>query len=200
MSLTIIYPGCVLAQNTLVIVYVYTKGILKTFLTCLPFTQGNSLSEILLDSDTDEDSDYEVRPAPALPVYVRVLMLFLISWQAFFTVSHAGLAMMVVFLYHFFRVLFLFENTSDILKCFVKFWPKSPTGLHQSLNIQLDKFKQFVVCPSCHCIYDYDHCITATKQVRKCQFIAFPNHPRQSKRSPCGTPLLDRKKTQNGYL
>ena len=60
------------------------------------------MSEILLDSDTDEDSDYEVRPAPALPVYVRVLMLFLISWQAFFTVSDAGLVMMVVFLYHFF--------------------------------------------------------------------------------------------------
>ena len=96
--------------------------------------------------------------------------------------------------------MFLFENSSDILKCFVKIWPKSPTGLHRSLNIQLDKFKQFVVCPSCHCIYDYDHCITATKQVQKCQFIAFPNHPRRSKRSPCGTPLLDRKKTQNGYV
>ena len=56
------------------------------------------LAHVLIDRDDDDNNlDSEiVRADQPIPVLVRILMIFLLLWQAFFAGSDAGLAMAIV--------------------------------------------------------------------------------------------------------
>ena len=59
--------------------------------------------------------------------------------------------------------------------------------------ITSDPFLKFVVCPSCHSIYNFDECfnIVAGKKVpKKCCKVSFPNHPYASYQKPCNHKLI----------
>lgn len=76
--------------------------------------------------------------------------------------------------------------------------PLSLRALHKSL----DSFINYVVCPSCHSIYQYVDCISYGLNRSKesnCSHIAFPNHPRPSFRKACNTVLLKKVRTKSGY-
>ena len=48
--------------------------------------------------------------------------------------------------------------------------------------------------PLCHSIYDYDACSLAgdgrTNEVKRCQHVAYPNHPHSYFRKQCKQPLM----------
>ena len=53
----------------------------------------------------------------------------------------------------------------------------------------------YVVCPQCFKVYDYDDCVLrvgSQEQSLKCQYVEFPNHPQRSRRQKCNTILLKR--------
>ena len=58
-----------------------------------------------------------------------------------------------------------------------------------------------MVCPKCHSVYNYEDCVNkSTSHGRStsklCKHIAYPNHPHQSRRTPCDTLLLKAVKTK----
>lgn len=62
------------------------------------------------------------------------------------------------------------------------------------------KFKDYVICPKCHSLYDLQDCtvkIGSILTAKKCQYVPFPHHPMASFRQQCGTPLLRRIKSQS---
>lgn len=80
-----------------------------------------------------------------------------------------------------------------------------PTSLHTTrkmLGFHVDHFEQFVVCPKCNLVYEFDQCIghTASRQKysKRCWYVPFPNHTRRQQRSTCGVPLLDTVKSRSG--
>ena len=124
-------------------------------------------------------------------------MIFLLAWQAFFSISDAGLAMAILFFHHFFRLLASLDTGSTVLRSFANLWPKSTNSLHKTMNVSGNEFTEYAVCPKCHSIYDYDPSSTETKI---CEFIQFPNHTHKSRRRPCNTPLMNKVKTKNGFV
>ena len=68
------------------------------------------------------------------------------------------------------------------------------------LGIKKDDFVEFVVCPKCHSIYDYDDCIITkankSQESKCCKYQPFPDHPHRSRRKKCGTALLRTVKTR----
>lgn len=123
--------------------------------------------------------------------------MFLLAWQICFAVSDAGLAMAIIFFYHFFRLLFSLENNSPILNLFVDFWPKSVAGLQKLLHFSSCQFTEYVVCPKCHSLYEYKQCVTPSGQSKLCKHAP---HRQKSRQKMCGAPLLTKVKTQTGFV
>ena len=158
--------------------------------------------DLLLDSD-DEDIADEQQVEHSMPIFVHILACFLLLWQTFFHVSDAGISMLIVFLHHFFRIVAQADGCSMVLKQFANYWPKTIAALNKAFGIKKDDFTEFVVCPTCHSIYNFDDCVITrgTKKVSKvCEFKPYPRHPHRSKKQPCGTTLLRTVKTKQGSV
>ena len=72
-------------------------------------------------------------------------MIFLLAWQAFFSISDAGLAMAILFFHHFFRLLASLDTGSTVLRSFANLWPKSTNSLHKTMNVSGNEFTEYVV-------------------------------------------------------
>ena len=75
--------------------------------------------------------------------------------------------------------------------------------VHSLFGIKEREFIKYVVCPKCHSVYNYEDCVNkSTSHGRStsklCKHIAYPNHPHQSRRTPCDTLLLKTVKTKRG--
>lgn len=72
-----------------------------------------------------------------------------------------------------------------------------------SSRASAETFTQYICCPSCHSIYNWNKCIIQDHddQLRSklCTFQWFPNHPQHQHRHPCGHSLME-KKSSNGRL
>lgn len=144
---------------------------------------------------SDGEDNEEPPATPSLPPVVRLLVVFLVSWQILFQVPNAALNALVVFLWHFLRLLsHLLKN--EFLTGLISFLPKTYLGLVQLLKLDSEgRFTSYVVCPGCNSIYNYESCYEMKngKTVSKtCEFVAFPHHPHRSQRQPCGKILLKR--------
>ena len=65
-----------------------------------------------------------------------------------------------------------------------------------------DQFVEYVVCPSCHSVYEYKDCYIirhGQKESKVCAHVAYPNHSQHSKRKPCGATLLKNIKSGKSY-
>ena len=137
---------------------------------------------------------------PSLPPVVRVLLLFLVSWQSLFHVPDVALNALVVFFWHFLHVLSrILKNES--LKHLTTFLSMTYHGLLRSIKLDSKgRFTSYVVCPRCSSIYDYESCyeVNNGKAISKsCDFVAFPDHPHHSQRERCGVMLLKKVRTKH---
>lgn len=74
-------------------------------------------------------------------------------------------------------------------------FPQSVHGCYSYVNLDPTPYKEYVVCRSCHTLYDQSLQplilgTTRNPESAKCLVIEFPNHPQQRFRQPCGTVLL----------
>ena len=128
-----------------------------------------------------------------MPVAVRMLLCFLLLWQFLFHVSDAGMGVLILFLHHFFHMM-ASAHPGQYLHNICKVWPKSFLGALKIIHIGKVEFNEYIVCPSCHAIYDYDWCIVkranGSRLPKPCKNVLFPNHPFASFRKECGAALL----------
>lgn len=78
---------------------------------------------------SDEEDDAVASGSnPALPSVVRLLLVFLVSWQCMFHVPDGAVSVLVVFIWHFLRLLSNIKK-NDRLKMVSGFLPKTYSGL-----------------------------------------------------------------------
>ena len=138
------------------------------------------------DNESDDNSSSEVS------TYFMSLIAILVLWQFSFKISNAALAALLKILKQFFVYIgrvFEFEFLHKLGNCI----PLTLSTVYHKLSLKKNDFETFVVCPSCHSIYDYSQCFEVKfgrKVSKKCSHVFFPNHSHVSRRIPCGTTLL----------
>ena len=149
----------------------------------------------LADADSEEDAE-SILPAAELHPVIRLCMIFLLLWQCIFHVSDAGMAVLVLFMHHLLHL--LSQLTSSQYLCTLS--NASLYGARKLLGLLYDQFVEYVVCPSCHSIYDYSQCyrqdVQGKKFSKRCWYVRFPNHPFQQHRKECGIFLLESVQTR----
>ena len=77
--------------------------------------------------------------------------------------------------------------------------PISLKDAYSRCGIASREFIEYVVCPCCHSVYEYEDCIQSVggETISKCcRHVSYPNHPQPSRRKQCGAILL--KKVRSG--
>ena len=154
------------------------------------------------DSDVEEDDSNRAVNAE-LPLPLRLLFVFLLMWQYNFHISDSGIAVLIVFLHNFLRLLSSLSRSQ-----FVSHMAAAcPTSLYSARNILRlhDKtFIKYAVCPKCNSIYDTEQCIGKTASGSECSkycwYVPFPIHPRRKLRMECGAQLLDSMHLRSGNV
>lgn len=105
--------------------------------------------------------------------------------QATFKLSESALLF-------FFRFVTAFLNVLGQFSTLVQEVAQSlPSSLHIARKELI--FKCYVVCRRCRRVFLFSECIEGqgvTQRGKNCAYVAFPLHPQQHMRNPCGTLLL----------
>ena len=133
-----------------------------------------------------------------IPVKKSVLppvlcLLFLVMWAFQFHISSPALGALIIFLYHFLRLLSCSTN-SDFLRLLSIHCPKSVCTVYKLIGIESETFRKYVVCPKCCSVYEMECCFEkqagGMKRSKCCVHIAYPNHPQKLMCKECGALLL----------
>ena len=115
--------------------------------------------------------------------------MFLLLWQFCFGVSDAGVGVLLLFVYHLLKLL-----GGTFHQQYLEAFPKSLSAARKTILGDSALFYEYIVCPKCNAIYDYDKCIEKAADgsiiSSKCQNVKFQNHQQHSQRLPCGATLL----------
>ena len=117
-----------------------------------------------------------------------------------FRVSNTAITHLIRFLKYFVRSLGrVFDNAQ--LETFSSNMPIIYNSMLLQAGVSSGDFIEYVVCPSCHSVYNFEDCIVYVgreKRPRSCSHITYPNHPHVSRRQPCGASLLKIVRTGKG--
>ena len=129
---------------------------------------------------------------------VRKLIVLVITFLLKFRIVYNIPNRVVVVLLRFFKYFVLLVGNSFNIPNIKSeiYFPQSIPGCYNYLNLDSNPFKQYVVCPTCHLLYDQkvQALITRTgtsSQSVLCNFVEFPEHPQHRFRHPCNTALLN---------
>ncbi len=150
-------------------------------------------------SDNEVEPSEQVSNHPSQPIWQ--FLFFLLFWQALFRISNAALTSLLCFFKYFTRLL---GNAfqCDQLTQFSEKLPRALSAAFSIVGITGDEFVQYVVCPSCHSIYNYVDCVATlggSKVSKRCSHRSYPNHPQRSRRQECGAVLLKKVRSGRGY-
>lgn len=151
-------------------------------------------NDVATDSDLNKDDsgrDYVSTNGGKFWPLINWFVVFLSSWATGFNISTTSLA---VFLRFFSRFLEACSMIVPALTPIVRLFPKTVYMFNKARKSEHVTFKKFVVCPTCHSLYDFQDCVKRDARGREtskdCIFSRFPNHVYRNQRKQCGTPLL----------
>lgn len=78
-------------------------------------------------------------------------------------------------------------------QAFQQCFPESVKAAKCIVGLDIDKFKQFVVCTQCHALYDEEDCFQVIGSRRVpllCSHVEFPDHTQPHHRRPCNGKLI----------
>ena len=166
---------------------------------CVENDTFSDLEEIWETSD--EEADYTEEVVRNVQNIMFGLSAFLNFFQLAFRISERAMFILLKFLRHFVFYLSSIIPGNAILEQLNAHFPRSVYSIRKVLKVGYNDFTEYVVCPQCFKIYDYDKCVLkvgSQEQSLKCQYIQFPNHPQRSRREKCNTILL--KKVRIGRI
>ena len=79
--------------------------------------------------------------------------------------------------------------------------PKTLQAVYRLLGVDNNAFTEYIVCPKCNAVFDYDNGFTienGKRTPRRCPRIHYPNHPHSTCRIPCGAYLMRGAKSRTG--
>lgn len=122
--------------------------------------------------------------------YVIAVLKILLVWQVVHYVSDAAFSVLLFLLRSLFYV---FSFSSDLAKSFYQSFPVTMYQLHKYISFEKDDFEKYVVCPKCHCLYEFQDCchlVEGIQTSKLCSNVVMPNHVMSHYRRPCGELLL----------
>lgn len=127
--------------------------------------------------------------------------MFLFTWQGYFQVSDVGINVVLAFLANFILLLVTVFGAQQLQE-FVSQLPRCVVSARAYLGGNRDDFSKYVSCQKCHSVYNLENStiLQLDKSIvsTKCNFIRFPQHPKQVHRQPCGTFLMKTVRTSAG--
>ena len=77
--------------------------------------------------------------------------------------------------------------------------------VHSLFGIKEKEFINYVVYPKCHSVYNCEDCVNRSRShggliSKLCKHIAYPNHPHQSRRTPCEHIALKNCENEAWYI
>lgn len=131
----------------------------------------------------------------------RVLLLFLLLWQAMFKVADRAILILLKFIKGFLKYIGELCQLETLIE-FAKSLPETMYSIHKSLGLKNDNFVKYVVCPKCKNVYNMDDCVirklNGNVVSAKCSYVGFPRHPHPHRRRPCGTILMKSMRSHTG--
>ena len=100
--------------------------------------------EEILDEDIGEGEPERT----TTPWQVRSILVYILMWQFCFGVSDAGILAILLFLYSVLKLVTtggLFDN-----------FPRTLKSAFRMTGTDVDTFIQYIVCPACNSVFDYD--------------------------------------------
>ena len=144
------------------------------------------------DQLSSEDSERHDNPSSEASGYFLNLLAILALWQFSFNISNAAFTALLSIIKQFF-VYFGSIFKLNPIKTIGEYIPLTLSTAYRNFLLKKNDFETFVVCPSCHSIYDYANCFEVKfgrKESKKCSHVFYPNHPQISHRKSCGSTLL----------
>ena len=161
--------------------------------------QENTVIDDYLSSESDDQLSSE-RSSEYLN-HLKVLLMFLTMWQFAFKISNSAITALLRFMRYF--ILSIGRAFScDAIMDIAHSVPLTLSTVHKLISLENDHFVNFVVCPKCDSVYEFQDCIdmdnNGLQQAKDCSHIDFPNHPQASHRNPCGAKLLKQVRRKHG--
>ena len=153
--------------------------------------QEANFTEIWND-DVHDEEDGSTADGQMIPWQLRALLIFIFVWQFSFGVSNAGLLALLLFLQKLFQLLASNYNGGIIHEIYSGF-PKTRNAALQLIGINTNAFIQYIVCPKCHAVFDYEFGFTkegGNELPKQCPHVEMPNHPHVLQRKPCSAYLM----------
>ena len=155
----------------------------------------SSGSEFWNDSDLEDDNSVMLdEDDVSASATVKVIMLFVLSWQSMFRIANVATSS----LFHFLSLLLHYLATltqSQLLRHVAELIPVDTVKAQQIVNVNRDDFRQYVCCQKCCAIYNFNECfqqVGGQRVPKLCSACKFPRHPRPSFRGCCDSVLLKR--------
>jgi len=131
--------------------------------------------------------------------FVLLVSKFLLLWAAFYGISNNALDHLI----HFFRYgLSFLSSSSPTVTTVLSVFPTSLYMMKKRLNLSDDHFEKYVICRKCCSLYTFKEClqtsVSGKMTPKRCNHIAFRNHPMPSFRTPCDHNLLKEVITKTG--
>ena len=154
----------------------------------------------LWPSTSEEDEEQEEASISTHCKPVWNLTFFVILWQAVYHTSNAAVMSLLSFMKYF----TLFVGNAFGCQPLIKISSEIPLAYPKLRKLlgMADGFIEYVVCPKCNSVYEYQDCVivrNGLKETKLCHHIAFPSHPQRSRRKSCNSPLLMKVKNSRGY-
>lgn len=148
--------------------------------------------------DSDASSDYDgllehPREDHSLSSLAWKLIWFLFFWQSIFNISERALEYVMRFLKYFLGLLAI-DCNSQHLRDLSKEVPETVRRAVKLLGLNDEEVIEYVVCPMCHSVYEYEDCVithrNGKKESKLCSYMKYQLHPQLSRRKECHTLLL----------
>ena len=164
------------------------------------------LEEIIIDSEDSSDSEHHESDfnegsrnlsSHSNNVFVLTVAFFLMFRVIYNIPDHAVVLLLRFFKYLLSTVGGVFQISE--LETAEKF-PQSIQGCYSFLNLEKKPYKEYIVCPSCHMLFNINTLSMTTRRLEtiKCSFVEFPNHPQMHFRLPCNTTLFNQVQNKRG--
>ena len=124
---------------------------------------------------------------------ISIIVASLLKFRVVYNISDQA----IVLLLRFFKFLLFMIGTAFQVQELKQdtALPQSIRGCYTLLNINSTPYKEYVVCPACHLLYDQStfKLVQGTTQnpiSARCTFVEFPNHSQRRFRQACNTALM----------
>ena len=152
-------------------------------------------SEYETDTETEYESDTGFDPESEFPIQLPIngqvkfadlfhwILILFFAWHIAHNVGTVALSAVLQVISKAFSTI---EVLCSPVAVGLSAFPATIYLAYKYLKIDSENYVKHVLCPKCHCLYNYDEMLKANQNgsltVKRCTHIAYPDHPQRNRR------------------